>query len=364
MLRVGLVGTSWWADAMYLPALADHPRGAISAICGRDPERTLAVADRWGIEHAFTSWTDMLDCGLVDAVIVASPNDTHHPITVAAIARGFPVLCEKPVALTAADAESMAAAAEARGLTTMVPFTYRWMPTHRWIKELIDDGYVGRPYHVNLRYFAGFARDQTYSWRFDVERSGGGLLGDLGSHLLHLARWWLGEVSAIGALATTFVDRDARPDGTPYAQGEDAATINVRFGSGAFGTLEVSAMCWEGTAFGQTQDVEVHGSEGTLYAVNDWDTVQEVRGVRAGAFGVEVLPVPDHLWQGARRSPVHDTYRDVFRRTDAMARTWVDAAADGRPCQPDLAEGARVQRLVELAAESARSDSRLLPVDP
>src|SRR5262245_58964954 len=86
----------------------------------------------------------------------------------AAIERGFTVLCEKPVALTASDAEAMAAAAEARGLTTMVPFTYRWMPTHRWIKELIDDGYVGRPYHLNLRYFTGFARDPGYSWRFDV----------------------------------------------------------------------------------------------------------------------------------------------------------------------------------------------------
>ena len=123
-------------------------------------------------------------------------------------------------------------------------------------------------------------------------------------------------------------------------------------------------MCWEGTPFGQTQDVEIHGSDGTLYAVNDWDSVQEVRGVRAGELGLRVLPVPEHLWQGARRSPVPDTYRDIFRRSDAMARTWVDAVVDGRPCQPDLAEGARVQRLLETAAESARSDSRLLPVDP
>ncbi len=364
MLRVGLVGTSWWADAMYLPALADHPRGAITAICGRDPERTLDAADRWGIEHAFTDWTELLDSGLIDAVIVASPNDTHHDITMAAIERDLAVLCEKPVALTASEAEAMARAAAARGLVTMVPFTYRWMPTHQWIKELIDDGYVGRPYHLTLRYFAGFARDPAYSWRFDVEHSGGGLLGDLGSHCLHLARWWLGEVSAIGALSTTFVDREPRPDGSPYVQGEDASTITVRFDSGAVGTLQVSAMCWEGTPFGQTQDVEIHGSDGTLYAVNDWDSVQEVRGVRAGELGLRVLPVPEHLWQGARRSPVPDTYRDIFRRSDAMARAWVDAVVDGRPCQPDLAEGARVQRLLETAAESARCDSRLLPVDP
>jgi predicted dehydrogenase len=282
----------------------------------------------------------------------------------AAIERDMAVLCEKPVALSAADAAAMAAAAEARGLVTMVPFTYRWMPTNRWIKELVDDGYVGAPYHMTFRYYAGYARDSAYSWRFDVERSGGGLLGDLGGHCLHLARWWLGEVTAIGALATTFVERDGRPDGSAYVQGEDAATISVRFASGAFGTLQISAMCWEGTPFGQTHDVEIHGRDGTLYSVNDWDTVQEVRGVRAGEEGLRVLPVPDHLWDGARRNPVHDTYRDVFRRGDAMTRTWVDAVADGRPCQPDLAEGARVQLLLEAATESARSDSRLIPVAP
>jgi hypothetical protein len=75
-----------------------------------------------------------------------------------------------------------------------------------------------------------------------------------------------------------------------------------------------------------------------------------------------VLPVPDRFWQGARRSPVHDTYRDVFRKGDSMARSWVDAVADRRPCQPDFAEGARVQALVEAAIASAASDGRLIDV--
>ena len=365
MLRVGLVGTSWWADAMYLPALADHPRGAITAVCGRDPERTQDAATRWGVERAFTDWREMLESGSVDAVIVCSPNDTHYPITMAAIDRGFHVLCEKPIAVSAAEATAMAAAADAAGIVSMVPFTYRWMPTNQWLKTLVDDGFVGRPYHLNMRYYAGYARESDYAWRFDAERSGGGLLGDLGTHWLHLARWWLGEVTAIGAMSATFVQRGPRPDGSSYVQGEDSAVISVRFQSGAYGILQVSAVCWEGTKFGQTHHVDLHGSEGTLYSVNDWDLVQEVRGLRADMEGgPTVLPVPDHLWQGARRSTVHDTYRDVFRRGDSMTRSWVDAAVEGRPCQPDLAEGARVQRLVELAAESAHADGRLLPAVP
>jgi predicted dehydrogenase len=362
-VRVGLIGTSWWVDAMYLPALADHPRGAITAVCGRDADRAQALADRWGIAQVHTEWSELIDSGEVDALIVSSPNDTHHPIVMAALGRGLHVLCEKPLALTAAEADAMATTAVAAGLVTMVPFTYRWMPTNRWMKELVDDGYVGRPYHVNLRYFAGYAREPGYAWRFDVERAGSGLLGDLGPHWLHLARWWLGEVTAIGALTATFVERGPRPDGTSYVQGEDSAVISVRFESGAYGTLQVSAVCWEGTPFGQTHHAEIHGSEGTLYAFNDWDLVQEVRGLRAGEQGgARLLPVPDRLWQGARRSSVHDTYRDVFRRGSSMARAWVEAIADGRPCEPDFVEGARIQTLLEAAAVSAAADGGLVDV--
>jgi predicted dehydrogenase len=291
-------------------------------------------------------------------VIVASPNNTHHDITMAAIERDLAVLCEKPVALTAAEAEAMAEAAAARGLVTMVPFTYRWMPTHQWIKELIDDGYVGRPYHLTLRYFAGFARDPAYSWRFDVEHSGGGLLRRPGSHCrTRPAGGW--ARCRPSALSTTFVDRRPRPtapvrQGTMRRRSRCASTRRGRH-------PQVSAMCW-GTPFARP-DVEIHGSDGTLSRSTTGTRCRRC-AVRAGELGLRVLPVPEHLWQGARRSPVPDTYRDIFRRSDSMARTWVDAVVDGRPCQPDLAEGARVQRLLETAAESARSDSRVLPVVP
>ena len=136
-VRIGIIGTSWWADAMYLPALADHPDGAITAICGRDPDRTVAFAARWGIEEVHTDWAAMLDGGTVDAVIISSPNDTHHAMVLAAADRGIHLLCEKPVALDAEQAWEMVDATTAAGLTTMVPFTYRWMPTNQWIKALI-----------------------------------------------------------------------------------------------------------------------------------------------------------------------------------------------------------------------------------
>ena len=356
-VRVGLVGTSWWAEAMYLPALADHPIGCISAVCGRDLDRAQSVATTWSIPKAYNDWSAMIDGGDLDAVIVASPNETHYEITMAALDRGLPVLCEKPLGMNVAEAHKMAETARHSGAITMVPFTYRNMPTNRFVKQLIDDGYVGRPYHLSMRYFAGYARDGAYAWRFDEAKAGSGILGDLGSHWLDMARWFLGEVTAVSASRDCFVDRGPRPDGTGYTQLEDSAVILARFESGASATLQCSAICWEGTPFGQIHELDLHGSGGTLHALNDWDTVQEVRGVQAGEPGpARPLTIPDSAWNGAPRERVHDTYRHIFRRTETMTRQWVTAIANGHQVDPDFATGARVQELVAAAITSASTD--------
>jgi predicted dehydrogenase len=237
------------------------------------------------------------------------------------------------------------------------------MPANQWIKRLVSEGFIGDPRHLNLRYFTGFARHADYSWRFDPDISGSGVIGDLGSHWLHLARWWFGEVTEIGAFATTFSERPPREDGTRYRTAEDSALITVRFASGAYGSLQVSAVCWEGTPFGQTHHADLHGTDGTLYSLIDWDTVQEVRGLKADQAGpAPVLPIPEEMWPSERRSVVGDTYRDVFRRTDVMARQWLRQAAAGEMCAPDLREGARVQDLLDAAVVSAAGDGRMVPV--
>src|SRR5215831_17136482 len=126
MVRVGIVGTSAWADAMYLPALKNHPQAEIAAICGRNPEKTQLFAARWDVPHFYTDYRAMIDAEELDAIVIATTNDTHHPITMAALDAGLHVLCEKPLALNAAQAREMAQKAKAVGVKTMVPFTYRY----------------------------------------------------------------------------------------------------------------------------------------------------------------------------------------------------------------------------------------------
>lgn len=354
-IRVGVLGTSWWADAMYLPALAGHPDAEVVAVCGRQPSPTEAFARRWAIPAWFTDPATMFADAPLDAVIIATANDSHHDLANAAIDRGLHVLCEKPLALNADQAAVMTERADAAGVVTMVPFTYHHMPMNRWVQRLIGDGYVGRPLHANLRYYAGFGFGTGYSWRFDRDVAGSGIIGDLGSHFIHLARWLLGDVEqSVSAVASTFIDRDARPAGGEYERLEDSAVMTVRYRSGAYGVIQTSAVCWEGTPFGQTHHLEVHGDAGTITATCDWDTVQEVRGLRAGdTGGAKVLPIPDDIWAGVRRGSVHDTYRDVFRTTDAMTRGWIAAIRDRRVVEADFAEGLAVQRVVDAAVRSA-----------
>ena len=316
-VSVGLVGTSWWADAMHLPALASHPLARTVAICGRNRKNAESIAKTWEIPQVYADYEEMIDRADLDAIVIATPNSTHYPIAMRALESGLHILCEKPIALTYSQAREMAAAAKAKALKTLVPFTYSFMPTARYLKELIDDGYLGRHYHLNMRYYTGFARDGDYQWRFDRGIAGSGVIGDLGSHFLYLAEWFYGEISAITCrLGFTVARPPLDPAGRLYESTDDSCMLSLEFSSGALGMIHCSALCYEDTPFGQTHHIELHGSDGTLYNFIDWDRIQQLKGARVGEGMIRELPIPDHIWGKARRDTVHNTYRDIFRRED------------------------------------------------
>jgi predicted dehydrogenase len=261
--------------------------------------------------------------------------------------------------MTAAQAREMTEAAERAGVVTMVPFTYRFMPANRYLKELVDEGFIGRPYHLNMRYYTGFGRSGAYAWRFDVGEAGSGISGDLGSHWVYLARWLYGEVEAVTAVFTHLVPRAPRPDGAPFEAAEDSAMILLEFAGGATGSLHVTSLAYEPGPFGQRHEMELHGSGGSLRATTDWLRVQRVEGCRDGEAETRELPIPDRVFDGARRDTVHNTYKDVFRRQDHMTRAFVTAIASGERVSPDFGDGLAVQRVLEAAGRSARDGRRV-----
>jgi predicted dehydrogenase len=139
-VRVGVVGTSWFAETLHLAALGSHPGASVTAICGRNRERAAEVATDHNIPHVFTDYRDMFASGLVDAVVVVSPDSTHYPATMAALGAGLHVMCEKPLALSADQAREMYDTAKAAGLITLVGFTWRWVPPFNYVHHLIQNG--------------------------------------------------------------------------------------------------------------------------------------------------------------------------------------------------------------------------------
>ena len=182
-ISVGVVGTSWYSDWMHLSTMKSHASVELSAICGRNRTCAEEMAAKHSIAHVFTDFHEIIANGKLDVLIVATPDDLHYPITMEALDAGLHVICEKPLAYNAAQARKMYEKAQAVGVKHMVVFTYRWMPIYRYARQLLDEGYIGRPYQCNIRYLSDHGCAGKYGWRFDRQRSNG-VMGDMGSHMI------------------------------------------------------------------------------------------------------------------------------------------------------------------------------------
>lgn len=359
MISVGLVGTSWWSDIMFLPALAEHPQGRITAICGRNRDRAQEMADKWKIDSVYTDYNELIESGTIQALIVSTPNNSHYPITMKALEAGLHVLCEKPLAMNYGEAKRMAELAAQKNLKTFVPFTWRFMPNTRYVKSLVEDGYLGALYHCDVRSYANFGRDGNYMWRNDVSKAGSGVIGDLGSHYVYIVQWLFGPITRISAHVRAIVSRPTvDPDGNPYQAADDTATLQFEFESGATGTIHVSSVSADGI-----QLMDFQGSAGALYSRFHLGGNEEtVSGMKIGDNAAQPLPIPDAIWAGANRDKVSDTFADVYYKQDWMARAFVTAIAEDKPIEPNFQDGASVQRVIDAALKS-HQEQRWIDVD-
>ena len=357
-VRVGVVGTSGWADFGHLAGLQAHPGAELVALCGRDRSRAEALAAKYGIPHVTTDYHELLARSDLQALVVVVPDDLHYPIVMAALGARLHVLCEKPLALTAAQAREMYEAAAATGVQHLVNFAYRWWPPVIHLRDLLRQGYVGRPYHCNIRYFAGYARHTGYRWRYDRRRAHGAL-GDLGSHMIDLARWCLGDIARVSARLATAVAREGA-DGEPLDPANDAAALTVEFGDGAHGVIHASAVAHMGATFDdmQRQEIEIHGAEGTLRLDLTFGG-GELWGARHDEPKLRPLPVPDALWGDvAPTQPL-----DILTRHAVGGRALVDAILAGQPASPSFYDGLKTQEVIEAALASDR-EGRWVTLEP
>jgi len=266
-LNIGLIGSGFMGQAhadafrranmLYrdLPA-APH----LHTLADATDELAARAAARFGFEKSAGDWRALVNDPDIDVIDITSPNAMHREMALAAIAAGKHVYCEKPLAVTLAEAEEMAAAARVRGVKTMVAFNNIKTPAAMLAKQLIDRGDIGKPMRFRGWFDQGFFNDPElpFSWRCTRKDAGSGALGDLGSHVIAVAQYLMGDIeSAIAQTQTFFPTRPVPQGGSGYGakagedaqravvENEDQIQTMVRFKSGAGGTIEASGA--EGT---------------------------------------------------------------------------------------------------------------------
>jgi predicted dehydrogenase len=335
---------------MYLPSLLSHPSAHVVAISGRDAKRAAEVAAKFGGAQVFTDYRRLIDSGELDAVIIAAPDDLHYEMTVAALDAGLHVLCEKPLASNATLARELHQRAVYAQVKHMVLFTWRWQPHWRYVKHLVETGYIGRCYHARFEFLGSFALDKGYKWRFDSRRANG-VTGDLGSHMIDFARWYVGDVTRVHADLPVFIDQSKTAEPPPLPA-NDAGFLTLEFIGGGRAQIHVSAVSLLGDE-GVRLSVALHGDAGTLEARHTYfgiDAGITLRGIRAGEPSFTKLVVPeDFLDGGVDPRQIFDPYL----KQSAGPRLFIDAIKTDKPAAPDFGVGVGVQEIVDAALLSS-----------
>jgi predicted dehydrogenase len=345
-LCVGVVGTSAWANDLHLQGIAEYPRAELVAICGRNFARAQELAIKYNIPHVFTVYDEMIAQANLDALFVLTPDDLHYPMTMRALDAGLHVMCEKPLALNAQDSRAMYEKAQAVGVKHGIFFTSRWLPPEVYLAELIRDGFIGSPFHCDLHFLGDCGMNEQYQWRFDGKRSNG-VVADLGTHMIDLMHWYIGEIERVSCQSAVFVERQSAND-EALVPASDSASLLVQFQNGAQGTIYLSAIAHLAERHLQYQ-YTLHGDAGTLEA-NCTLAGTELRGARSGE-PFSILQIPARLLGATEQNDRFGT----FRKNIAGDRAFIDAVLDDQPFTPNFYDGWRAQLVIDAALKSAQN---------
>ncbi|MCL4507046.1 MAG: Gfo/Idh/MocA family oxidoreductase [Chloroflexi bacterium] len=269
-LGIGMLGYAFMGKAhvngmkkipymMYPPAAIPK----LVAIAGRNEDAVKEAARRYGFARSYTDWRRLLDDPDVQVLDNCGPNNMHLEPNVAAAKAGKHIISEKPLGRTAAECKEMWDAAVKAGIKHQVAFNYRFVPAVRLVKQLIDQGKLGKIYHFRASYLQEWIADPDFPmvWRLDASIAGSGTIGDLGSHILDLGRYLIGEPRSLMARTETFIPERKGADGKlEKVTVDDAFQAIVEYDNGAVGTLEASRFCPGRKNFNTFEINAEHGS--------------------------------------------------------------------------------------------------------
>ncbi|HEU4942991.1 MAG TPA: Gfo/Idh/MocA family oxidoreductase [Gaiellaceae bacterium] len=321
-------------------------RPELVSISGRDRGAVEQAAARWGWAEAVTDWREQVADERVQLFDNGGPNAVHAEPCIEAVRNGKHVLCEKPLGLGAEESHRMWQEAEGAGVVHVCGFNYRFVPAVRLVRELLDAGDLGDVVHFRARYLQSWGWDADEAiWRFDPAQAGTGALGDLGTHIIDLARYLVGEIAAVSAVVRTVV---------PGRQVDDHFVATIEFENGVAGTLEASRL-----ARGRINSnaFEVNGTKGS--AAFDVERLNELEVADANGFRRVLVTEPEHPYMRFWWPPGHIVgWGDTF--THELAHT-IEAIAgehDVAPHGATFEDGYRCDEVVEAILRSSESGRR------
>ncbi|MCH6230927.1 Gfo/Idh/MocA family oxidoreductase [Microbacterium sp. CFH 31415] len=379
MIGYGFMGAAHSVGWRQAPRVFTLPEDVeMSVVVGRNADAVADAATRWGWQESATDWREVIARDDIDIVDIVTPGDSHAEIAIAALEAGKHVLCEKPLANTVAEAEAMADAASraaARGIRSMVGFTYRRVPAVTFLRDLIAQGAVGKIAQVRAAYRQDWLVDRgmPLAWRLQKEHAGSGALGDIGAHIIDMTQFVTGldVVAVSGTVETLVKERPLLGGGSGLsgtaAEGfgqvtvDDIALFSGRLSTGALVSFEASRF-----ATGRKNDlsIEVSGDRGALrFDLEDLNTLwfydRTAPEVTQG-FTRILVTEPQHPYVAAWWPAGHTLgYEHGFSH---QVVDFVAAIAAGTDPRPSFAEGLSVQRVLEAVERSSENESAWLRV--
>ena len=369
-LRVGLIGYGFMGRAhsnayKQVNSFFDlNCRPVLRVVCGRNEDQVKRFAGQWGYESYTTDWRELIASDDVDLVDICVPNNLHAEIALAAAQAGKMILCEKPLAMNAAEARVMTESVEKAGVANMVSFNYRRVPAVALAKQLIDDGKLGRIFHYRARFLQDWTiasdlpQGGTTLWRLNAKEAGSGVTGDLLAHCIDTAIWLNGPIRQVAAMTETFVkSRLSIASGeVEPVEIDDACAFLARFSNGSMAVFESTRYARGHKAL---YTLEINGEDASiawdlhdLHRLSYFDHRDEgrTRGWRSIHVTDGEHPYMDKWWVPGLQTGYGETF--VHQIAD-----FVTAVENGKPCPPTFRDALETQKVCDAVLNSAQNRS-------
>ncbi|MEP7200810.1 MAG: Gfo/Idh/MocA family oxidoreductase [Chloroflexota bacterium] len=350
-LRVGLIGTGF-GKTTQMPGFEARADVQVVAVCSGHLAKAQAVAHEHHIASAYDDYRAMLAAERLDIVSITTPPHLHKEMALASFAAGAHVLCEKPMAMDAAECEAMCDAARAAKRIGMIDHEFRYLPGRAYLKQLIDDGYIGKPYHINITAFNNFRADpmRPFNWWSEASK-GGGMLGAIGSHYTDAIRMFGGEIESVcGFVHTQIKERPDPSAGSGHVAmhavtSDDNCAYLARLTNGATASVHLSAIARPASG----ERIQVFGAHGTLVL----DGAGKVWGGQASDAHLAELTIPDALKSDG--AGLIGPFKVLLARmVDGILRLRSGQVRDGASdVTPSFADGLAVQRVLDAVRASS-----------